>query len=371
MARIRSDKPESYQSETLAEISLAAERTFRGMATIADDRGRLPDKPAQINGELWAMRSERQPHSREDLEAELAEMIRVNLVCRYTGCDGKSYLHMVSWDRHQKIDHASKSRLPRCPAHQPEPDECGLHKGACPRESSRGFSEGSRPGGTGHPAAAAAGGLPAEALPAEAVDNHQPVTCGNQADLREHNSSRESREGSRLDRGSRIVDLGSWISDARAREVTDLADRFGRVTDDDKALHIVIDKIHERTGTVIDASTARLIVDDIRRSAKRQVGNLRGYVAEAIRREKDPAGRWLTSRPPAGRQPPLMFAVTGGRCSVPDTPARPPSAPGDAKRGAALARELMAANALRRQAASATPPPGNPPDTSRRHQEAS
>ena len=51
MARIRSDKPEAYQSETLAEISLAAERTFKGMATIADDRGRLADKPAQINGE--------------------------------------------------------------------------------------------------------------------------------------------------------------------------------------------------------------------------------------------------------------------------------------------------------------------------------
>jgi len=71
MARIRSDKPESYQSETLAEVGLAAERTFRGMATIADDRGRLTDKPAQINGELWAMRSEREPHTRHDLEAEL------------------------------------------------------------------------------------------------------------------------------------------------------------------------------------------------------------------------------------------------------------------------------------------------------------
>ncbi len=78
MARIRSDKPESYQSETLAEISLAAERTFRGMATIADDRGRLADKPAQINGELWSMRSEREPHTRDDLEAELAEMVKVD-----------------------------------------------------------------------------------------------------------------------------------------------------------------------------------------------------------------------------------------------------------------------------------------------------
>jgi hypothetical protein len=145
MARIRSDKPESYQSETLAEISLAAERTFRGMATIADDRGRLADKPAQINGELWSMRSEREPHTRDDLEAELAEMVKVDLVCRYTGCDGKRYVHLVKWDSHQKIDRPSKSRLPRCPFHQVKDDYCGLHEGECAfPEASPGSPESSR-----------------------------------------------------------------------------------------------------------------------------------------------------------------------------------------------------------------------------------
>ena len=64
-------------------------------------------------------------HTREDIEAELGEMIDVSLVCRYIGCDGKRYLHMPSWDQHQKIDRPSKSRLPRCPQHQGEPDYCG------------------------------------------------------------------------------------------------------------------------------------------------------------------------------------------------------------------------------------------------------
>jgi hypothetical protein len=131
MARIRSDKPEAYQSETLAEISLAAERTFKGMATIVDDRGRLADKPAQINGELWSMRG---GHTKEDLEAELQEMAKVDLICRYTGCDGKKYLHLVRWDKHQKIDRPSKSRLPRCAEHRTtrkEDDYCGLHEGEC------------------------------------------------------------------------------------------------------------------------------------------------------------------------------------------------------------------------------------------------
>ena len=129
MARIRSDKPEAYQSETLAEISLAAERTFKGMATITDDRGRLADKPAQINGELWSMRGN---HTKDDLESELGEMVAVDLVCRYVGCDGKRYLHLVKWDQHQKIDRPSRSRLPRCPRHQFDPDYCGRHADECP-----------------------------------------------------------------------------------------------------------------------------------------------------------------------------------------------------------------------------------------------
>ena len=149
MARIRSDKPEAYQSETLAEISVAAERTFKGMATIADDSGRLADKPAQINGELWSMRGN---HTRDDLEAELDEMVKVDLVCRYTGCDGKRYLHLVKWKAHQKIDRPSKSRLPRCPHHHLADDPCGKHDGECgfpdssmqAREVSRGLDAGSR-----------------------------------------------------------------------------------------------------------------------------------------------------------------------------------------------------------------------------------
>lgn len=171
MGRIRSDKPEAYQSETLAEISVAAERTFKGMATIADDRGRLADKPAQINGELWSMRGN---HTRDDLEAELAEMVSVGLICRYTGCDGKRYLHFVTWDRHQKIDRPSKSRLPRCPRHRDEDEErdrCGHHEGECkPREDSREAGEVSRVAREG---------------------------------------SRDFGEGSMQDLGSRTVDLGS------------------------------------------------------------------------------------------------------------------------------------------------------------------
>src|SRR5262249_22497321 len=108
-----------------------AERTFFGMSTIADDRGRLADKPAQINGNLWAMRGN---HTPQDLEDELQELVKADeLVCRYTGCDGRQYLHLRTWDNHQKIDKPGKSRVPMCPHHPVSVtglvEVCGVHQG--------------------------------------------------------------------------------------------------------------------------------------------------------------------------------------------------------------------------------------------------
>ncbi|MFB6484252.1 hypothetical protein ACFCXF_03495 [Streptomyces virginiae] len=115
MARIRTIKPEAFESEDLAAVDVTAVLTFFGLLTQADDSGRFRDHPAIIAGRLWALRPEHTPaHVAHDLE-QLAE---VGLVCRYTGCDGKSWLHIVTWDRHQKINRASDSRLPRCPTHE-------------------------------------------------------------------------------------------------------------------------------------------------------------------------------------------------------------------------------------------------------------
>ncbi|MCM1969513.1 hypothetical protein [Streptomyces sp. G1] len=115
MARIRTIKPEAFESEDLAAVDVTAVLTFFGLLTQADDSGRFRDHPAIIAGRLWALRPEHTPaHVAHDLE----QLAAAGLVCRYTGCDGKSWLHIVTWDRHQKINRASESRLPRCPAHE-------------------------------------------------------------------------------------------------------------------------------------------------------------------------------------------------------------------------------------------------------------
>ncbi|MFE1378139.1 hypothetical protein ACFW6S_04165 [Streptomyces sp. NPDC058740] len=89
MARIRTIKPETWESEDLASVPVTAVLTFIGLLTQADDAGRHRDLPAVIAGRLWALRPDHTPaHVAHDLE----QLAGRNLICRYTGCDGKAWL---------------------------------------------------------------------------------------------------------------------------------------------------------------------------------------------------------------------------------------------------------------------------------------
>ncbi|MEU6416007.1 hypothetical protein [Streptomyces spiralis] len=114
MARIRTFKPEAFTSESLAQVSVYAERTFFGLISRADDQGRVRDQPAALCGELWAVRGGRTP---VDIEDDLIQLAAADLICRYEDDEGKRYLHIVTWHRHQKINRASRSRHPECSKH--------------------------------------------------------------------------------------------------------------------------------------------------------------------------------------------------------------------------------------------------------------
>jgi len=127
MARIRTIKPEAFISESLAEVSIAAERTFFGLLTQSDDHGRHRDNAAIIAGLLWPLRAE---HTSVHVEDDLQQLADAGLICRYTGCDGRRYLHVVTWSEHQKIDKPSQSRLPACTRHHAA-ERCAPCKGTC------------------------------------------------------------------------------------------------------------------------------------------------------------------------------------------------------------------------------------------------
>lgn len=131
MARIRTIKPEAFVSESLAEVSVEAERTFFGLLTQADDHGRHRDNAAIIAGLLWPLRAE---HTSVHVEDDLQQLANAGLICRYTGCDGRRYLHIATWSEHQKIDKPSQSRLPSCPQHQGV-DRCAPCKGTCTKRT--------------------------------------------------------------------------------------------------------------------------------------------------------------------------------------------------------------------------------------------
>ncbi|QIY53436.1 hypothetical protein HEP86_01545 [Streptomyces sp. RPA4-5] len=229
MARIRTIKPEAFTSESLAEVTVHAERTFFGLLTQADDHGRHRDNAAIIAGLLWPLRAE---HTSVHVEDDLHQLATAGLVCRYTGCDGRRYLHIVTWAEHQKIDKPSQSRLPSCPQHQAA-DRCAPCKGTCTKRAEepptppRGLPEGSpsirrvlnltaQPAATPRGRADQAPVARQDALDGMGVNpGHGDIKSAGQGTFAEPspNFPRSLGEGSAP--GSRILDPGSSVPTGR------------------------------------------------------------------------------------------------------------------------------------------------------------
>ncbi|MDT3395802.1 hypothetical protein RKE29_03930 [Streptomyces sp. B1866] len=202
MARIRTVKPEMFISETLASVSLTAERTFTGLLTQADDEGRHRDNAAVIAGALWPLRPE---HTAVHVEDDLQQLADTGLICRYTAADGKRYLHLVNWHLHQKINRPSASRLPSCP-----------HHGA-PADTHGGLTEPSNthrtqpPTGTTRPHQTKLPRFDAQAPTDFPCNSPYGEPAGHRADdedsLSPHGGIREASPS-----GSRIVDPGSVLT---------------------------------------------------------------------------------------------------------------------------------------------------------------
>lgn len=245
MARIRTIKPEMFESESLAECSVTAMLTFIGLLTQADDSGRQRDHPAIIAGRLWALRPE---HTATHVAQDLEELAAAGLICRYTGCDGRGWLHIITWERHQKIDRPSASRLPRCPQHQAGHKCGGCGAAQCPddtRQPDAQATSATSRGAVAEGSSRARGALarPSEATVTDAVPSSGPPAAGVEPASTDPHSlagpcmpqpdvspgQREIVEGSPTPRrsldepsasGSRILDPGSSLT-GRGAPATD------------------------------------------------------------------------------------------------------------------------------------------------------
>ena len=140
--RIRTIKPEFWRSDDIAALSIEDRLLFIGLWSYVEDNGVGRDDPQLIQCDLY-------PH---DIFTEasvrthggLMRLSQRGLITRYEGPDGRKYLQVNSWDKHQKINRPSKPRFPQYNA-----ENCTLTEGSLSPQCT--LTEGSLPEqGTGN-----------------------------------------------------------------------------------------------------------------------------------------------------------------------------------------------------------------------------
>lgn len=107
MARIRTIKPEFPQSESMGRVSREARLCFIMLWTIADDSGRLRGNQKMLASLLF-------PYDDDApimMSGWLNELEDEECIVQYKA-EGQSYIEVINWNEHQKIDKPTPSKTP-------------------------------------------------------------------------------------------------------------------------------------------------------------------------------------------------------------------------------------------------------------------
>ena len=146
--RIRTIKPEFWRSEDIAALSIEDRLLFIGLWSYVEDNGVGRDEPQLIQCDLYPLDTFTEASLRT--HGGLMRLSQQGLITRYEGPDGRKYLQVNSWDKHQKINRPSKPRLPQYNAENCTLTEgslsphCTLTEGSLPEQGT-----GNREQGTG------------------------------------------------------------------------------------------------------------------------------------------------------------------------------------------------------------------------------
>ena len=109
--RIRSIKPEFWRSDDIAALSWDDRLLFIGLWSYVDDNGVGRDEEKLIAADLFALDDD----PRETLarvSRGLSKLFSTGLIDRYI-VDGRPFLYVTGWEKHQRVDKPQKERYPR------------------------------------------------------------------------------------------------------------------------------------------------------------------------------------------------------------------------------------------------------------------
>lgn len=119
--RIRSIRPEFWSSEDIAAMDWTTRLVFIGLWSYVDDNGVGRDVEKLIVADLFPLEDDPRD-TLATVSRSLARLSEGGQITRYT-LEGKPYLHINAWSKHQRIDKAAKSRYPLPTSDNTEPRE--------------------------------------------------------------------------------------------------------------------------------------------------------------------------------------------------------------------------------------------------------
>ena len=120
MARIRTIKPDFWTDGAMVQLSAFARLLYIGMWNFTlCDHGHVSDDPMKLKLQIL-------PMDDVDIHELLKEIMDQGRVVRITAPGGRTYLHVLRFEDHQKIDPRWKTRCPACaqslsPTHEQTP----------------------------------------------------------------------------------------------------------------------------------------------------------------------------------------------------------------------------------------------------------
>jgi len=110
--RIRSIKPEFWRSQDVSALALEDRLLFIGLWSYVDDNGVGFDRNSVIAAELFADDLERDPRDTfARVSRGLLKLSEALLITRYS-VEGRHFLYITNWKKHQRIDKPAKDRYP-------------------------------------------------------------------------------------------------------------------------------------------------------------------------------------------------------------------------------------------------------------------